>query len=419
MSNLTYTFLIPRDRAEEVQYIEGVFLPFSKIQSTPAIDSPMPYSLIPVRQLLLSGFMYHTLIPSLPQLLSLISAPDDSIGIAPNASASSFSPPSTSEMVLRRLQQMTLILANQASYSAIRPPAAGHDTTAQDAAAIAEAVDRDVKDQLEELAGAVKWKLDQIAGKASGASGTALNAGAAADSRNGATGSGTMPARRRKGWRASLAPGTGIGTAGLSLAQPSSNGRAHVLTRAGRQASDLTTNTHGSGTMSNQTHGSGQPSSRWGPQRGHETEEEDHPRGQRQDTGYGVQYEQEYGYDEDEDDEGTIPAQSRNASIALDGGIARFGHTRQSSDQSHMRRSSQAYHQRRGSEHDWREGGASLGTAPSTLTASGTFKLGGVVGAAAADGEDDMTPTVAPHLSGRMGRRGSDVGGHRRAAQRA
>lgn len=388
-------------------------MPFSKLQSTPTPASPIPRSIIPVRQLLLSGFMFHILIPSLPQLLDLLSAPDDPLQVPAHASASSIATPGTSmsETNLRRLQQMALILASQASYSSIRPLAAGQDTTTEDALAIAETVDRDVRDQLVELAGVVKWRLDQRAEAGVGA-GSSLGNGQPVRPTTGLGGAEgvrtTGPSRhtsmrKRKGWRASIAPHLGMSLSGLASGHLSVQG----LSRAGRQASDMTTQTHGSGQMSNQTHGHGEPSSRWGPQRGHDTEDE-YPNDGAQVQGQGDAYGYEYEYDEDEEE--TIPAQSRNASVALDRGIGRFGHARQGSTHSQRRE--------QGREGEGEVAG-SVNTAPSTVTGTGTFRLGQPIAAGQLSGVgDEMTPTPGWGGEG-MHRQGSDISGHSSAAQRA
>ena len=419
-SRLTARVERPEIQLIHVQYIQGAFLPFSKLQNTPTPSSPLPHSLIPVRQLLLSGFLYHVLVPSLPALLSLLSTPEDTLSVPPSSSATSMAHTSAiTDIALKRTQRMALILSSQASYSAIRPLAAGEGTTKEDALAIAATVDQDVRDQLDDLAGLVKWRMDRLTAGAAGSSvhGKAPGQGGAQSTNAGSGGvsrTASVIGRRRKGWRASITPDSSgfSGMAYNSARSGNSNTAAASfgLGKAGRQASDMTSHTHTSGTTSNQSHGQqgeASASRRWGPPGGHDTED-DYTQGG---------FEPAYGYEYDEDEEETIPAQSRNASIAL-------GRLRQYSRAHDMGEDQAGYagHEGAAVGGEGRSEGDGADTAASTLTATGTFRLGQAIsaghdGAAVGDG-DEMTPTPG-WAAGEMARMGSDASGDARIRQRA
>ncbi|WVN86182.1 uncharacterized protein L203_101343 [Cryptococcus depauperatus CBS 7841] len=101
-------------------YVEGVFLPFTQLRdvptnasaATPTLSSTSP---IPVRHLLLSGFMLHILLPLLPRLIPQIlprpNTPLDTVAGKPAPSAQD----------LARILQMSLVLSTQAKYSSFFP----------------------------------------------------------------------------------------------------------------------------------------------------------------------------------------------------------------------------------------------------------------------------------------------------------
>ena len=114
------------------QYLEGVFLPLNQVRDLPAAPSSSPTITsppIPVRHLLLSGFMLHILLPLLARLIPLIS--------------SSSLPPSVPE--LQRILQMSLVISTQARYSSIFPTRENQD--------------EEVRENVESLGRAVRWRI--------------------------------------------------------------------------------------------------------------------------------------------------------------------------------------------------------------------------------------------------------------------
>lgn len=116
------------------EYVEGVFLPFSQVQvrskQPPAIVAFPP---IPVRHVLLSGFLVHILLPLLPRLIPLVASsprPDQHHHVGPD---------------LPRLLQMSLVLSTQARYSSFIP---GDQTR-----------DEETRESVEELVRAVRWSM--------------------------------------------------------------------------------------------------------------------------------------------------------------------------------------------------------------------------------------------------------------------
>lgn len=99
------------------QYLEGVFLPFTQIRDLPStshstsLNSATALHPIPVRHILLSGFLIHIVLPLVPRLIPLVSA-----------STQNGAPPSASD--LQRILQMSLVLSTQARFSSFLP---GHE----------------------------------------------------------------------------------------------------------------------------------------------------------------------------------------------------------------------------------------------------------------------------------------------------
>ncbi|WWC71360.1 uncharacterized protein I206_105315 [Kwoniella pini CBS 10737] len=131
--------------AQVLPYVEGVFLPFTQLRDLPTSSSSSYLtalsSSIPVRHLLLSGFLLHILLPLLPRLLPQITDPP--LSPTPN----SYPPPTTQE--LNKILQMSLVLSTQARYSTFI------GTSGQ------EARDEEVRENVEGLGKAVRWKLQQ------------------------------------------------------------------------------------------------------------------------------------------------------------------------------------------------------------------------------------------------------------------
>lgn len=138
-------------------YVEGVFLPFSQVRdvssssstrlpSVPTIATPP----IPVRQILLSGFLVHILLPLLPRLIPLLS------NTAPQRSVSDRHKQQQQQQRgatdLPRLLQMSLVLATQAKYSAFFPMRDPVEA------------DEETRDRVEQLARAVRWRMGVAAG---------------------------------------------------------------------------------------------------------------------------------------------------------------------------------------------------------------------------------------------------------------
>ncbi|ORX38306.1 HbrB-like-domain-containing protein [Kockovaella imperatae] len=122
--------------SQVLPYLEGVYLPFTQIRDVPSTtqssgstNSIVSIPLIPVRHLLLSGFMLHILLPLLPRLIPLIS--------------SSNLPPSLPE--LQRILQMSLVLSTQARYSSIFQTRENRD--------------EEVRENVETLGRTVRWRM--------------------------------------------------------------------------------------------------------------------------------------------------------------------------------------------------------------------------------------------------------------------
>ena len=181
--------------------------------STSSHSSTIPtHRPIPVRDLLLSGFLLHILLPLLPRLLPLISSP----------------PPITSHMAhptapdLQRILQMSLVLSTQARYSSFVP---GNERR-----------DEEVRGAIESLGKAVRWRIQRpidseaepvttkrpmtgegfIANRASLQRGQSMNQGR----------------HRRRGWRASTNFGQTWGQPplhdGVGPRQPSDMGQSQA-----------------------------------------------------------------------------------------------------------------------------------------------------------------------------------------------
>lgn len=123
----------------DVQYVEGVFLPFSQIRDVPSSSTARPTAIIQeppiaVRQILLSAFLLHILVPLLPRLIPLVAAMPTEDG-GPD---------------LHRLLQMSLVLSTQATYSSFFPSLTPHE---------AQVRDEETRDSVEELGRAVRWSM--------------------------------------------------------------------------------------------------------------------------------------------------------------------------------------------------------------------------------------------------------------------
>ncbi|WVQ68467.1 uncharacterized protein L199_006675 [Kwoniella botswanensis] len=139
--------------AQVLPYVEGVFLPFTQLRDLPSTSSSTyqtsSSSPIPVRHLLLSGFLLHILLPLLPRLIPQITKNTNSSSpIIPN----SYPPPTTQE--LSKVLQMSLVLSTQARYSSF--------FTAIPTDQEKENHDEEVRENVESLGKAVKWRLNQI-----------------------------------------------------------------------------------------------------------------------------------------------------------------------------------------------------------------------------------------------------------------
>lgn len=92
------------ERRVDGQYLEGVFLPFTQVMDVPAS------SYVPVRHILLSGFLVHILLPLLSRLVPLLATSPD-----------------TKEPELQRILQMSLVLLTQAKFSSFVPAQENRD----------------------------------------------------------------------------------------------------------------------------------------------------------------------------------------------------------------------------------------------------------------------------------------------------
>ncbi|WRT68628.1 uncharacterized protein IL334_005606 [Kwoniella shivajii] len=136
--------------AQVLPYVEGVFLPFTQLRDLPSSNSTSNYltalsSPIPVRHLLLSGFLIHILLPLLPRLIPQIVNPAASSPL-PN----SYPPPTTLE--LNKILQMSLVLSTQARYSTFISTSSSSSNEEQD---------EEVRFDVESLGKAVRWKIQQ------------------------------------------------------------------------------------------------------------------------------------------------------------------------------------------------------------------------------------------------------------------
>ena len=140
-----------------LQYLEGVFLPFTQVKDVPTNTHPTsvtnrPLTVtqppIPVRHLLLSGFMLHIILPLLPRLVPLISS----------ASLN----PTTPE--LQRILQMSLVLSTQATYSSILPAPGGQSQSQSQNQNSLEKRDEDVRENMEALGKVVRWRMENDEG---------------------------------------------------------------------------------------------------------------------------------------------------------------------------------------------------------------------------------------------------------------
>lgn len=139
-------------------YVEGVFLPFSQVRDVPSTSSArtaappiVPSTPIPVRQILLSGFLLHILLPLLPRLIPLLSDYPGSYAAGGQRQPQQ----QRGATELPRLLQMSLVLATQAQYSAFFP--------VRDLAE-AEARDEETREHVEELGRAVRWSMAVASG---------------------------------------------------------------------------------------------------------------------------------------------------------------------------------------------------------------------------------------------------------------
>lgn len=137
--------------AQVLPYLEGVFLPFTQVRDVPSASASTTLSSthidaspIAVRHLLLSGFLLHILLPLLSRLVPLISPGQK----GPNE----VSPPTSTD--LQRVLQMSLVLSTQAKYSTFFPLV----FPAQNARR-----DEEVRDSVESLGKAVRWRMAAMA----------------------------------------------------------------------------------------------------------------------------------------------------------------------------------------------------------------------------------------------------------------
>ncbi|WVW85399.1 hypothetical protein I302_107437 [Kwoniella bestiolae CBS 10118] len=192
--------------AQVLPYVEGVFLPFTQLRDLPSTSSSTyqtsSSSPIPVRHLILSGFLLHILLPLLPRLIPQITSnPNTSSPVIPN----SYPPPTTQE--LSKILQMSLVLSTQARYSSFFAASSGDQERDNH--------DDEVRLNVESLGKAVKWRLTQIEIEAQLPPQSSSNSPIKSSPSNGIqkTGSGGGLQRgpslsqsgryRRKGWRAS------------------------------------------------------------------------------------------------------------------------------------------------------------------------------------------------------------------------
>ncbi|ORY29683.1 HbrB-like-domain-containing protein [Naematelia encephala] len=261
--------------AQVLPYLEGVFLPFAQVRDLPSAShstltsstSSIPNSTlgIPVRHLLLSGFLLHILLPLLPRLLPLIAGPPTSQSQQTLPTVATFNPPD-----LDRILQMSLVLSTQAKYSAFFPHRDAADNQRRD---------HEVRENVEALGKAVRWRMsltsqrqaDVRAGASLGEqwSGSAPQVVASRGNGNGnlqrgpsmsqggGGGGGGGGRYRRRGWRASS-------NYTHEWGQPPEPEIGAGITRPGRQNSDFVQI----------------PESRWGRPRGDDEDDDDLTPGQ-------------------------------------------------------------------------------------------------------------------------------------------
>jgi hypothetical protein len=239
--------------------LEGVFLPFSQVRDLANTSTGQATSQsINVRHLLLSGFLLHILLPLLPRLIPIVTM-NQSVAASLNAEAArSAAPPTTPDLL--RILQMSLVLSTQGRYSSFVPSQSAAENEARDA---------EVRDNVEGLGKAVRWRLAMIAQRlaersagpaGSGVSGSPTSKNSQWPSRPASLQrtpsmlqrgpSMSQPARyRRRGWRAS----TNFGQLDPGPSAPS------VPAHPARQNSDFLQ----------------QPQSRWGRPRVDEEDEDD------------------------------------------------------------------------------------------------------------------------------------------------
>jgi len=100
----------------------------------PTVSSPP----IPVRHLLLSGFLLHILLPLLSRLIPLITTSADNRAIPPPTAPD-----------LQRILQMSLVLSTQAKYSSLFPLRDANDNSRRD---------EEIRNHVESLGKAARWR---------------------------------------------------------------------------------------------------------------------------------------------------------------------------------------------------------------------------------------------------------------------
>lgn len=200
------------------QYIEGIFLPFSQLQNanptgpTYDEDSPIPQQPVPVRHIILSGYLVHILLPLLPRINSLVASPLTALA----SSSSTAVPNDTTRLTnardvdLQRILQMSLVLSTQAAYSSFYP-------FSTDDAGVAAARDYEVSTSVVELSKIVRRRIDgALSDTGDDGDGQRNNTFAGISTgRAGIQRKVSMLGRRRKGWRVSAMPDLDLGALSL------------------------------------------------------------------------------------------------------------------------------------------------------------------------------------------------------------
>jgi len=158
-----------------------VFLPFTQIRDLPAIISSDVPAAIPVRHLVLSGFLVHILLPLVSRLSYLVS--------------NSVAPPLPSD--LQRILQMSLVATTQARLSSFL---VGQEHR-----------DDEVRSTIDHLASTVRWRMT------SNTLPPQLKTGTSSGNRTSLQRGPSLVRQRRRGWRISGHPGQGW-TIGNSVA---------------------------------------------------------------------------------------------------------------------------------------------------------------------------------------------------------